>query len=77
MTARDHGRMEGKLTGDINRVVSVTQDVYNLGSFIMFLNVRRNPQTNICPLKAIKRVDTAKDLGIVLTKENSFSSCKR
>ena len=43
MTARDHGRMEGKLTGDITRVVSVTQDVYNLGSFIMFLNVRKNP----------------------------------
>ena len=31
------------------------QDVYNLGSFIMFLGVRRNPQTNTCPLKAIKQ----------------------
>ena len=32
------------------------QDVYNLGSFIMFLGVRRNPQANTCPLKAIKHV---------------------
>ena len=43
----------------------------------MFLGVRRNPQANICPLKAIKHVDTARDLGIVLTKETSFSSCRR
>ena len=44
----------------------------------MFLGVRRNPQTNICLLKAIKHVDTARDLlGIVLTKHTSFSSCKR
>ena len=80
MTARDHGRMIAdkgrKADWRYYRVVSVTQDVNNLGSFIMFLGLRRNPQTHICPLKAIKHVDTARDLGIVLTKETSFSSCK-
>ena len=47
----------------------MTQDVYNLVSFIMFLGVRRNPQTNICSLKAIKHVDSGRDLGIVLTNQ--------
>ena len=48
MTARDHGRIIAdkgrKADWRYYRDVFVTQDVYNLGSFIMFLGLRRNPQ---------------------------------